>query len=262
MESIMNADKIIIIILIFFIVLFSVSFSFIDFSPKNPASIASWNLNIFGDKKAGNETLMQDYQKIISQFDIIFLQEIRDADGSALTRLCELFNNTYNCFNSSRAGSSSNKEQYYLLYGKEFTLINYTDYNLENITGFERPPIKAVFNYNNINFTIYCIHTKPADAKSEITNLEELIINEGNILVLGDLNADCSYYSLGNDFRTWQWVINDDTTVSGSDCAYDRIIINQNFYSYFIQSGIYSQNITKELSDHYLIYSIFDLSII
>jgi hypothetical protein len=255
----MNADKSI-IVLIFFIALFSISFSFIDFSPKNPASIASWNLNIFGDKKAGNETLMQEYYNIISQFDIIFLQELRDADSSALEKLCETFNYTYNCFNSSRAGSTSNKEQYYLLYGKEFALINYTDYNLLNTSGFERPPIKAVFNYNNINFTIYCIHTKPKDAKSEISNMEDLIINEGNILVLGDLNADCSYYPKKEDFPDWEWAINKDTTVSGSDCVYDNMIINQEFYKYFIQSGVYSQNITKELSDHYLIYSIFDLS--
>lgn len=253
----MNVDK---SLILFFIIILAVSaFSFIDYSPKNPVSIASWNLNIFGDKKAGNETLMQEYQNIISQFDIIFLQELRDIDGSALTILCEKFNSSFNCFNSSRAGSSSSKEQYYLLYGKEFTLINYTDYNLANISGFERPPIKAVFNYNNITFSVYCIHTKPDDAKSEISNLESLIANEGNILVLGDLNADCSYYKKGNDFNNWHWAITEDTTVSDSDCTYDNMIINQEFYNYFIQSNVYKTNITKDLSDHYLVYSIFNL---
>jgi len=253
----MQADKSLILFII--IIFVSLAFSFVDYSPKSPISIASWNLNIFGDKKAGNESLMQEYQKIISQFDIIFLQELRDADGSALIRLCELFNETYNCLNSSRAGSTSSKEQYYLLYGKEFTLINYTDYNLENITGFERPPIKATFNYNNVNFTIYCIHVKPDNAKSEISNLEDLIINEGNIIVLGDLNADCSYYEKGNDFTAWHWAINEDTTVSSSDCNYDNMLVNQEFYNYFIQPGVYKENITELLSDHYLIYSIFDL---
>ncbi|MDD4354222.1 MAG: endonuclease/exonuclease/phosphatase family protein [Candidatus Nanoarchaeia archaeon] len=255
----MNVNKSLIFI-IFLTTLAVVSFSFFDYSPKNPVSIASWNLNIFGDKKAGNETLMQEYYNIISQFDIIFLQELRDVDGSALTRLCELFNNTFNCFNSSRAGSTISKEQYYLLYNKEFTLLNYTDYNLVNITGFERSPIKLDFNYNNINFTIYGIHVKPDNAKSEIANLEDLILNKGNIIVLGDLNADCSYYKKGNDFIDWHWTINEDTTVANSDCAYDNIIINQEFYNYFIQSNVFKTNITENLSDHYLIYSIFDLS--
>ncbi|MFA5333397.1 MAG: endonuclease/exonuclease/phosphatase family protein [Candidatus Nanoarchaeia archaeon] len=254
----MNIDKS--LILFFIILLVALAFSLIDYSPKSPVSIASWNLNVFGDKKAGNETIMLQYQEIISQFDIVFLQELRDADGSALARLCELFNESYNCFNSSRAGTTSSKEQYYLLYSKEFTLINYTDYNLENITGFERPPIKLDFNYNNINFTIYGIHVKPDNAYSEISNLEALIANEGNIIVLGDLNADCAYYKRGNDFKDWHWAINEDTTVSSSDCTYDNIMTNQEFYNYFIQSGVYSINITKELSDHYLIYSIFDLT--
>ncbi|MFA5303013.1 MAG: endonuclease/exonuclease/phosphatase family protein [Candidatus Nanoarchaeia archaeon] len=253
----MNIDK---SLILFFIIIFSViAFSFVDYSPNNPVSIASWNLNVFGDKKSSNETLMKEYYDIISQFDIVFLQELRDADGSALIELCNLFNSSFNCINSSRAGSSSNKEQYYLLYGKEFQLLEFLDYNLLNISGFERPPIKAVFNYNTINFTIYGIHTKPDDAKSEINNLESLIANKGNILILGDLNADCSYYKKGNEFKDWHWLINEDTTVSNSDCTYDNMIVNQEFYKYFIQAGAYSANITKDLSDHYLIYSIFDL---
>ncbi len=254
----MNIDKSMIIILL--IIIASSSFSLIDFSPKNPVSIASWNLNIFGDKKSGNESLMQQYYNIISKFDIIFLQELRDADGSALIKLCAIFNESYNCINSSRAGSTSSKEQYLLLYSKEFQLLNFNDYNLFNTTGFERPPIKLDFNYNNINFTIYGIHTKPSDTKTEIANLENLIINEGNIIILGDLNADCSYYKKGNDFTDWHWVINKDTTIASNDCAYDNMIINQEFYNYFIQQGVYTENITETLSDHYLIYSIFDLS--
>jgi endonuclease/exonuclease/phosphatase family metal-dependent hydrolase len=254
----MNINKNYAILIIFFS-LIAVSFSFIDYSPKNPVSIASWNLNIFGDKKASNETLMQEYYNIISQFDIIFLQELRDADGSALKELCAMFNSTVNCINSSRVGDSSYKEQYYLLYGKEFNLVEFTDYNLLNISGFSRPPLKAVFEYNNINFTIYCIHTKPENAKNEIINLENLIDNKGNIIVLGDLNADCSYYQKDEEFNNWFWAINKDTTVSSSDCTYDNMIINNDLYNYYIISDVYSENITKDLSDHYLIYSIFDL---
>ena len=57
--------------------------------------------------------------------------------------------------------------------------------------------------------------------------------NTNNILILGDLNADCSYLPqskmsqviLRNDSR-FHWLIADDvdTTVSNTDCAYDRSI--------------------------------------
>ena len=52
-----------------------------------------------------------------------------------------------------------------------------------------------------------------------------------NILIMGDLNADCSYASKkardGLTLRTdhkFIWLIADDvdTTVGSSDCAYDR----------------------------------------
>lgn len=244
---------------IIFLIIFSASFSFIDFSPKDPVSIAAWNLNVFGDAKANNESLLMQYHLIISQFDIIFLQEIRDIDGSAIINLCQRFSATHECVNSSRAGESNYKEQYLLIYDKKFELMEFIDYNLLNTTGFARPPIKAAFNYNNINFTLYGIHVSPDKAFEEINNLEDLIINQGNVLILGDLNADCSYYSKGNDFKDWDWAITKDTTVSSNDCVYDQILINQEFGKCHIISSVYSENITKSLSDHYLVYAIFDL---
>ena len=254
----MNADKFLIIFLIL-VALITFSFSFFDYSLKNPVSVAAWNLNVFGDAKANNESLMNQYKGIISEFDIIFLQEIRDIDGSAMKILCDGLNNSYNCINSSRAGNSSYKEQYLLIYDKKFELLDFTDYNLLNVSGFIRPPIKAIFNYNNTSFAIYGIHVQPSNAANEISNLENLVVNEGNVAVLGDLNADCAYYTIGDDFSDWSWTINEDTTVSSSDCIYDQIIVNRDFDKYFINSAVYIENITKTLSDHYLIYSIFDL---
>ena len=57
--------------------------------------------------------------------------------------------------------------------------------------------------------------------------------NTDNILILGDLNADCSYASAtalaGLTLRTdtrFTWPIGDevDTTTSSNDCAYDRCV--------------------------------------
>lgn len=52
-----------------------------------------------------------------------------------------------------------------------------------------------------------------------------------NILIAGDLNADCSYLSRSKmsalsirQDSAYTWLINDsqDTTVGSTDCAYDR----------------------------------------
>src|SRR6056297_464714 len=40
-------------------------------------SLANWNLQIFGVSKASDQELMNDYASIISDYDIVFIQEIR-----------------------------------------------------------------------------------------------------------------------------------------------------------------------------------------
>ena len=83
------------------------------------------------------------------------------------------------------------------------------------------------------------IHTQPSDAYNEINALvdvyEEAVKHFGNQngIILGDFNADCSYLSrskegklsLKNDSR-FNWLIESDidTTISSSDCAYDRYV--------------------------------------
>jgi len=44
-----------------------------------------------------------------------------------------------------------------------------------------------------------------------------------------------------------------DTTAGDTNCAYDRIILNQGSYINYIDSGIYTET-TSEYSDHYLVW--------
>jgi len=69
------------------------------------------------------------------------------------------------------------------------------------------------------------------DALVAVHTIVEQLWNTDNILILGDMNVDCSYASataraglkLNTDSR-FAWLIDDDvdTTVVSSDCAYDR----------------------------------------
>ena len=81
------------------------------------------------------------------------------------------------------------------------------------------------------------IHTDPDEAVEEMEALMDVhaavqrLWNTDNILIMGDLNADCDYASgraresltLRTDPR-FTWLIDDDvdTTSSGTHCAYDR----------------------------------------
>lgn len=223
--------------------------------------IASWNLEIFGDSKASNPTLMESYKKVIENYDIIFVQEIRDADASSFDSLCAMMVG-YKCKISSRAGRSISKEQYGLIYKDNLKLIGFVDYNPDSLDRWERPPFVAYFDGNLYNFSLYNIHVKPEDVKSELAALEndasiKSAISQNNPLaILGDLNADCDYYNAGSEpeLDSLVWLINDnqDTTSGNSNCAYDRILVTNSLSKKVIDSGIDKSTTTE--SDHYLIF--------
>lgn len=221
--------------------------------------IANWNLEVFGDSKSRNLELMQSYANIISQYDIVFVQEIRDRDSSAFYDLCKLLPN-YEFRLSSRAGRSIIKEQYGLLYRRGIKIRDFKDFNPDHQDRWERPPICASFNIDDYNFTIYNIHTDPDNVKRELNYLEKLVSQnpEGNITILGDLNADQSYYNnqRETEFDSWHWLIKDfeDTTTTSTNAAYDRIIMNSDAFEEYLSHGIHKQGITRSMSNHYLVW--------
>jgi len=84
------------------------------------------------------------------------------------------------------------------------------------------------------------LHAQPSAAVEEMEALVRVHSTvkrkwkADGILILGDLNADCSYASgkelaglkLRKD-RQFKWLIGDrvDTTTSSTDCAYDRCVL-------------------------------------
>lgn len=221
--------------------------------------VANWNLQIFGDSKASDDELMQLYRDKIDDYDIIFIQEIRDKDGSSFDELCAGFTE-HLCSVSSRAGRSTSKEQYGVIYRNTLTLLDFKDYNPDAEDRWERPPIKTTFVYSNGSLVfqkliIYNIHVKPADVEQELSHLENIV--EPNSMVIGDLNADCDYYNEEEStaFDSWDWIVTneEDTTASATDCAYDRIIAAEPLTGRIVDYGIDNSTTTEE-SDHYLIW--------
>lgn len=226
-------------------------------SDAQKIKIANWNLKIFGDTKASNSELMQTYSSIIDDYDIIFIQEIRNKDQTAFPKLCNLLPN-YECKASSRAGRSTSKEQYGVIYKKGIEISNWNDFNPDSQDRWERPPLEVTFNIGGYSLKTYNIHIKPTDVNNEINYLEDVVSTSGNVMVLGDLNADCKYYNplIQTEFDSWNWIIKDseDTTVSKTDCAYDRIILNSDAYGEFSSYGIFKEGINDDVSDHYLVW--------
>lgn len=233
-------------------------------------TIANWNLQIFGMTKAEDLDLLKAYANIIDDYDIIFVQEIRDATEIAFPRLCA-FLPEYECEMSSRAGRTSSKEQYGVIYHKnmDIELVELKDYNPDSQDRWERPPIAVTFDQYGYEFVVFNIHTKPEDVENELMYLEDVADEfpqaDYNTMIIGDLNADCSYYSelYEDDFDDWHWLVQDweRTNMGQIPCAYDRIILNDDMFDEYLNYGIRTSGIDNTLSDHYLVWVEIDSSV-
>ena len=106
-----------------------------------------------------------------------------------------------------------------------------------------------------------------ADAKSWFPG-------ETDVMILGDLNADCGYFDEDQQIELrdpvkYKWLITNqmDTNVAGTSCAYDRIIVTSEMNAKFTgEAGvlrfdeIYELDWEpKKLSDHYPVYGVFEI---
>ncbi|XP_061702400.1 deoxyribonuclease-1 isoform X2 [Syngnathoides biaculeatus] len=215
--------------------------------------LGAFNIKSFGDKKASNTTLMNIISKIVHRYDIILIQEVRDNDLSATKKLMQHVNKGSSQFRykhivSEPLGRSSYRERYLFLYREETVSVakNYTyDDGCEpcgNDTFIREPFVVMFSSYDTAvrNFVLIPQHTAPDYALQEVDELYNVVTdvrtrwNTNDIILLGDFNTDCRYVA-GSDWmkirlftdKSFHWLIpNDaDTTVSHTDCAYDRIVV-------------------------------------
>jgi deoxyribonuclease-1-like protein len=269
-----------------------VLFLFVSCAPSsgapNPSAdtirIASFNLQVFGTSKAGNAALLGVYAKIIKHFDIVAVQEIRDASGTALPALMSAINadgSHYDSVVGPRLGRTSSKEQYAFIFNTaaiqllpgSYTFDDDMDGNHSNdvddatlhpgVDLFEREPFVAEFKVTsgNFGFVLINIHTKPEDATAEIGHLPEVmadaaaLLGEKDVICLGDFNADGSYFNESTyatifPSSTYDWLIPNsaDTTVAASSNTYDRITVTKSVDEDFDgTAGVYSYDQAGDL---------------
>ena len=254
------------------------------------ARIATFNIKVFGKTKMGKPDVVTQLVDTVLQYDLVAIQEIKDIDETVpYNFLAELNNASGNFWNISlsvrsgtQADDQSSQEQYAYYYNHSvFREIGEGElYNDSANDYFQREPYRAQFellnasgNSSGFDFTLFTIHTKPASALAEIDALHEVIQSyqendstETDVILLGDLNAECSYASAQELWESplrqpqYNWLVNDiaDTTVSSTDCAYDRIITLDDLNGRLVGSwGIDTSITNTSVSDHYPVW--FDL---
>ena len=263
-----------------------------DSVEERTTKIAAFNIQIFGRAKRQKEDVMAALTKIVREFDLVLVQEIRDSSEQTapyfLQKINEMEGPKYNYIRSERLGRTTSKEAYAYFYNSETVeFILDSDYIYDDINDvFEREPYIASFKSGNFDFTLVGIHTKPDDAYSEIGNLTLVVLsiqearpNEKDIIVMGDFNADGRYFDeddMQSPFRVsgFYWVItNDMDTMTKTDYTYDRIVLlnttwNSEYVTgtagvfYFDQEyGMDNVTLVGEISDHYPVFAEYETNL-
>nr|XP_043907648.1 deoxyribonuclease-1 isoform X1 [Solea senegalensis] len=255
--------------------------------------LGAFNIKSYGDKKASNTTLMNLISTIVHRYDIILIQEVRDNDLSATKKLMEHVNKLayigsprvrYSHIVSEPLGRSSYKERYLFLY-REDTVSVTNSYTYDDgcepcgTDTFIREPFVVMFSSNRTavrNFALIPQHTSPDFALEETDALYDVVDdvrsrwNTNDIILLGDFNTGCNYVS-GSDWqkirlftdKSFHWLITNeaDTTVSHTNCPYDRIVATSDMmrgvepssadvYDYMMDLNL-SYNLALAVSDHF-----------
>jgi hypothetical protein len=85
----------------------------------NTVRVASFNIQVFGEKKLAKTDVADVLARIIRYFDVVAVQEIRDANDDFLARFLSMVNadgSHYDYVIGPRLGRTSSKEQYAFIY--------------------------------------------------------------------------------------------------------------------------------------------------
>lgn len=168
--------------------------------------IASFNIEVFGDKKLEDQRVALTLAGIIQQFDVIAIQEIRTQNEYHLPNFLRLVNASgrhYDYVISHRLGNTVSKEQYAFIFDADKIVLDrqsvYVVGDPDNL--LHREPHVATFATRvspneAFTFTLINVHTDPDVVPAELEALAEVYRavrraggNEDDVIMLGDFNA-------------------------------------------------------------------------
>uniref|UniRef100_A0A1I8F6F9 Endo/exonuclease/phosphatase domain-containing protein n=1 Tax=Macrostomum lignano TaxID=282301 RepID=A0A1I8F6F9_9PLAT len=185
---------------------------------------------------------MNNLARILNRYDILVVMEIRDKSGEAFRKLVERANrderrDPFSYVISVRTGRHA-KKQYAVLYRESVAEVLSERTVADSGDRFQREPYEVRLalrpagrcSSSTTVLTVVCLHTEPDASVEELNALHDMLRprRRENLLIAGDLNADCRYVNRGEmaalplrldpDFL---WLIGDgvDTTVKSTDCA-------------------------------------------
>lgn len=248
--------------------------------------IATFNIQAFGQKKAGNQIVMERLTNICSNFDVIAIQEIRSVDQSLLPNFVAHLNSNgaqYKFVVSPRLGRTTYKEQSAFIYDSaRIQLDNSFAYTINDPDDvLHREPYVGWFRAlgprpdQAFTFTLANLHMdskRPDLELAYLTELHRIIRKDGrgedDVILLGDFNAGDRGLEGASEKTGLTWVVSNTPTNTRNTSQYDNIVFDSKATDeYLFRSGVFDfmkqLNLTLEdalaISDHMPVWAEFSI---
>jgi deoxyribonuclease-1-like protein len=207
--------------------------------------IASFNIQVFGTSKMSKPDVMDVLAKVVRQFDVVAIQEVRSKDETLVPRFAELVNASgarYGWQVGPRLGRTSSKEQYAFLYDTDrIELVPGSVYTAPDPADLlHREPLVARFRVRGpppeeaFSFTLVDIHTDPDETATELDALADVFAavqhdgsGEDDVILLGDLNEDEQHLGKLGRLPGIAWAISGRKTNTRQTHGYDNILFDR-----------------------------------
>ncbi len=249
--------------------------------------IATFNIQVFGEKKLEDRRVVGILAEIVQNFDIVAIQEVRSQNQDVVPRFVDYVNaqgRRYREVLGPREGRTSSKEQYAFIYDSDTILCDASAvYVVDDPDDMlQRPPMVAPFACRNappdqaFTFTLINAHTQPDMAKEECDMMDDVIRavrndgrGEDDIILLGDFNAGPKQMRHLSMMPQVGFVVTTQTTNVRERKTYDNIIFNRAATTEFLGKGgvfdfrryynLRSEDEALTVSDHYPVWAEFSI---
>jgi endonuclease/exonuclease/phosphatase family metal-dependent hydrolase len=207
--------------------------------------IASFNIQVFGTSKASKPHVMDILARVVRNFDIVAIQELRTSDQAVMDDFVRLINANgarYDYVIGPRLGRTVSKEQYVFVFDTErievapnsvVTLVDSHDLlHREPLIGHFRTRWQG--DAPAFTFILINIHTDPDETDVELDALGEAFVavqqnpwGEDDVVLLGDLNVDYTKFGALGRVPDLTCTVQGQPTNTRGTKSYDNIVFSR-----------------------------------
>jgi endonuclease/exonuclease/phosphatase family metal-dependent hydrolase len=217
--------------------------------------IATFNIQVFGKTKASDPNVMAVLARVVSQFDVVAIQEVRGGDSEPIQALIELIRVSGGQFAASVSepiGRTSQTESYAFVWdASRIQLVPQSAYVVADPADrMHREPMVASFETRvgaadgrrPFRFTLINVHTSPSEVapsaiENEMNVLDDVFVRvreydyqttgEEDCIMLGDLNVDTEGLRELGQIPGVESIAGDIITNTRGSKTYDHILMDR-----------------------------------